>query len=82
MPMHIKNLLLGKVIYIAILIAVSIAVLSLVKIQSNSIGVTTSDKTLHTAAYFFLTLSWLYSFVLKKSFRQKAKKTILDTGVQ
>ncbi len=62
---HIKNLLKDNLNIIAILLTISIAILSLIKIEKQPIQVNGLDKIEHALAYFILTLSWLLA--LKKS---------------
>ena len=58
--MHIKNLSKDRKIWagIAILITVSIAVLSLVRLKPASVSFTNVDKIGHAIAYFTLAFSW------------------------
>ncbi len=75
---HIKTLLADKALYIAILVTISIAVLSLIKFHPKEIPIlTVSDKVYHGIAYFVLMLSWLYSFYKTENFNQKIKYLIL-----
>ena len=74
---HIKNLLLGKAIYFALIITIAIAVLSLLKFKLRPIPVAESDKIGHSIAYFFLMLSWLYTFVRKEKFNNWARYAIV-----
>ncbi|MGB1042951.1 MAG: VanZ family protein [Tenacibaculum sp.] len=62
---HIKNLLKDNLNIIAILLTISIAILSLIKIEKQPIQVNGLDKIEHALAYFVLTLLWLLA--LKKS---------------
>ena len=57
--------MLDKAIYFALLITITLTVLSFIKVPVKGLSVPFSDKTYHTIAYFFLTLSWLYTFVKK-----------------
>lgn len=59
MMLVIKRLLERSSIYLAILCTLGIAFLSLVKIPSDTIDISTSDKFLHGLAYFFLAIFWL-----------------------
>ncbi|WP_440068761.1 VanZ family protein [Tenacibaculum discolor] len=60
MPKHIKNLLKDKlIIIIAILITISIAIISLIKLGKAPIHINHIDKLEHTFAYFVLSLVWL-----------------------
>lgn len=78
MLQRIKNLLLDRALYIAVLITLIIAVLSLVKFDSKqSISIPSSDKVLHGVAYCFLMLSWLYAFSKKDKFQQNVKYLFL-----
>ncbi|MFY0629112.1 MAG: VanZ family protein [Flavobacteriaceae bacterium] len=78
MLQRIKNLLLDKALYIAVLITISIAVLSLVKFQAKTtISIPSSDKVLHGIAYYFLMTSWLYAFFQKEAFYKIVKYLIL-----
>lgn len=77
MLVRIKNLLADHAIYFAVLITISIGILSLIKMPSDGIPVATSDKLLHTVAYFFLMLAWLYSFSKKEDFYKRIKYLIL-----
>ena len=62
---HIKNLLKDNLNTIAILLTISIAILSLIKIEKQPIQVNGLDKIQHGLAYFVLTLLWLLA--LKKA---------------
>ena len=62
---HIKNLLKDNLNIIAILLTISIAILSLIKIEKQPIQVNGLDKIQHALAYFVLTLLWLLA--LKKA---------------
>ena len=54
--------------YIALLLTIAIAVGSLISLKSGlEIGVQVSDKILHAAGYFMLTISWLLAYGLKSS---------------
>ncbi|CAM1334482.1 VanZ family protein [Tenacibaculum aestuariivivum] len=59
---HIKSLLKDNLKKIAILVTISIAILSLIKIGSQPIQVKNIDKYEHIIAYFFLTFIWLLAF--------------------
>ena len=75
---RIKLLLERNAIYIAILISISIAILSLVKIDPVAVpDFSSSDKFFHSIAYFFLMLSWLYAFYKKDSFLKNVRYLIL-----
>ncbi|MDO6674161.1 VanZ family protein [Tenacibaculum sp. 1_MG-2023] len=57
---HIKNLLKHKlIIIIAILITISIAIISLIKLGKAPIQINHLDKLEHAFAYFVLSLVWL-----------------------
>lgn len=73
---HIKNLLLDKAIYVAFTITISIAILSFIKVPSEGLYVSSSDKVSHSIAYFFLTLSWLYTILKKDHFYSWVKYII------
>ncbi|WP_232771600.1 VanZ family protein [Tenacibaculum sp. Bg11-29] len=62
--MRIKNLLKDniKIKAIAILITISIAILSLIKIGSQPIQIKNLDKYEHALAYFVLSFFWLLVF--------------------
>jgi len=71
---HIKVLLEGNAILIAIFFTISITIGSLVKSDVIAVEIVSiSDKTIHFIAYFFLMLSWLYVFFKKKSFSKNVK---------
>ncbi|CAM1350568.1 VanZ family protein [Tenacibaculum insulae] len=55
----IKNLLKRNLTKIAILITISIAILSLIKLGKQPIQINNLDKYEHAFAYFVLSLSWL-----------------------
>lgn len=56
---HIKNLLKDNLITIAILITISIAILSLIKIDKQVIQINHLDKFKHAFAYFMLCFTWM-----------------------
>lgn len=62
---HIKSLLKGKLIIIAILITLGILCLSLIKMPDTDIKVPNIDKGYHSTAYFILTIVWLITFYKK-----------------
>ena len=66
--MCIKNLLKGniKTMTIAVLITISIAILSLVKIGHQPIQINNLDKYEHVLAYFALSFFWLLAFRTSK----------------
>ena len=69
----IKSLLKDKSIYIAILVTISIAFLSLMNLSGKVIiSLSNIDKVYHAIAYFGLTISWLFAFISKGR-----KKTIV-----
>ncbi len=59
---RIKNLLKDNLVGIAILIAISIAILSLINIGKQPIQINNLDKYEHALAYFVLTLICLLAF--------------------
>ena len=78
---RIKNLLHNYAIYFAVLTTVSIGVLSLIKMPEEGIPIASSDKFLHTVAYFFLMLTWLYSFSKKEHFYKIVKYIVLGSFI-
>ncbi len=61
--MIIRNLLKHNIKYIAILVTISIAILSLAKIGKQTvINISHLDKIEHAIAYLVLTVLWLLSF--------------------
>ena len=75
---RIKILLEDKAIFIAISITIFIAILSLIKTDNIPLGsFSNSDKVYHAIAYFFLMLSWLYTFHKKEAFNKNVKYVIL-----
>ncbi len=58
----IKILLKDKIIFIALIVAITIGFLSLIKTARSPINLPNSDKIYHTIAYFTLALTWLLSF--------------------
>ncbi len=62
---RIKNLLRDNLNIIAILLTVSIAILSLIKLGKQPIQINGLDKIEHAIAYFVLTFAWLLA--LRKS---------------
>lgn len=60
--MRIKNLLKDNLKGIAILITISIAILSLIKIDHQPIQINNLDKYEHAFAYFVLSFVWLLAF--------------------
>ncbi|MBL4604822.1 MAG: VanZ family protein [Flavobacteriaceae bacterium] len=78
MLQHIKPLLQDKAIYNAVFITILIAALSLLKFQSKTmISIPSSDKVYHGIAYYFLMISWLYTFSQKEKFHNVAKYLII-----
>ena len=75
---RIKTLLEDKAIFIAISITIFIAILSLIKTDNILLeSFSNSDKVYHAIAYFFLMLSWLYTFHKKEAFNKNVKYVIL-----
>ena len=72
MMQRIKKLLAHNAIFIAILVTVAIAILSLIAIPNINFGVKikSSDKYLHIFAYFVLSCVWYFSL------REKIKKPV------
>lgn len=62
---HIKNLLKDKLYIIAIIITLTIACLSLIKMPSTNVNVVNIDKAYHSVAYFALGITWLFSYYKK-----------------
>ena len=56
----------GKMFLIAIIVTLSLILLSLVKIPAHNLGVSHLDKWQHCFAYFVLSISWLTVFNKKK----------------
>jgi len=73
---HIKDLFQASALYIAVIITISIGVLSLVKMPQKGLPIATSDKFLHFVAYFFLMITWLYTFQKKEHFYKRIKYLI------
>ncbi len=72
MLQHIKSWFLRSSLLIAVLLTVTLAILSLVSTSSLPTGqFNISDKILHAFAYFVLVWSWLLVFRKKDSFRVK-----------
>ncbi len=70
----IKILLKDKTIYIALLLAITIAFLSLVNLRGKlTFHFSYADKVQHLIAYFSLTIIWLLAFI-------KRKKTVIVLG--
>ena len=63
---HMRAWLRGKIFLIAIIITLSLILLSLVKIPAHNLGVSHLDKWQHCFAYFVLSISWLLVFYKKK----------------
>lgn len=62
MQKNIKHLLLDNIIWLAIIVTICIAYLSLIEISDIPvIQVSNVDKIYHVIAYFTLTLCWLLS---------------------
>ncbi|CAM1364410.1 VanZ like family protein [Tenacibaculum sediminilitoris] len=66
MTKRIKNLLKDKLTIIAILITLSIAIISLIKLGKVPIQITHIDKLEHVFAYFVLSLVWLLALKATK----------------
>ena len=64
--MLIKHLLKRSVLLIAIIITLSIAILSLIKVGEQPIKIQHLDKIEHVIAYFTLTFIWLLALAKKK----------------
>ena len=64
---HIKTLLKDNIFFISIIVTISIAYLSLIKVPDYSLKLSHSDKIQHIIAYFTLTICWLFSFFKRKS---------------
>jgi len=77
MLLRIKNLLVKSARFIALFCTLTIAVLSFIKLPEDSLEIPSSDKLSHGIAYFFLTLSWLYTILNHASFFAKIKYVIL-----
>ena len=63
---HMRAWLKGKIFLIAIIVTLSLILLSLVKIPAHNLGVSHLDKWQHCFAYFVLSISWLTVFNKKK----------------
>ena len=63
---HMRAWLKGKMFLIAVVITLSLVILSLMKIPAHNLGVTHLDKLQHCFAYFVLSISWLLVFYKKK----------------
>lgn len=63
----IKTLLKHNVLFIAIIITIAIAFLSLIKLPEYKTTIHNADKVEHVLAYFTLTISWLFTFYSKPS---------------
>jgi VanZ family protein len=70
-----KILLKDKIIFIAIIVAVSIGFLSLIKAPEAPIKISYLDKIYHVIAYFVLALTWLLSFPFSRE-KPKVKYVI------
>ncbi|MDC1162189.1 VanZ family protein [Tenacibaculum sp.] len=64
--MHIKHLLKGSTLLVAIIITVSIAILSFLKIEKQPVKISNLDKIEHAVAYFTLAFFWLLSLARRK----------------
>lgn len=74
MQKTIKTLLKASILYIAIIITIIIAYLSLIKVGKQPISIKYLDKIEHSIAYFTLTLSWLFAL------KNKVKITLIIIG--
>ncbi|WP_428743645.1 VanZ family protein [Tenacibaculum sp.] len=63
---NIKNLLKDKLIILAILISISIAIVSLIKLGKAPVKINHIDKLEHAFAYFVLTIIWLRALITTK----------------
>ena len=70
MLQHIKNLLKDNIFSIAIIVTISIAYLSLVKVPKVSFAISYLDKWQHSFAYCTLTICWLLSYYKRISNRK------------
>ena len=70
MLQHIKNLLKDNIFSIAIIVTISIAYLSLVKVPKVPFEISYLDKWQHSLAYFTLTICWLFSYYKRISNRK------------
>lgn len=66
MLQHIKTLLKGKLVFIAIIVTIGILYLSLMKVPKLDIQISNLDKWEHCFAYFILTFFWLLAFYKKQ----------------
>lgn len=73
----IKDLFLKSSPYLAVLVTISIGVLSLIKMPSEGISVSVSDKFLHVIAYFTLMICWLFALSKNEQFAVRMKYAIL-----
>lgn len=76
MQKHIKNLYKGSLFFIAIIITITITILSLIKIEKQPISFSHLDKVEHCIAYFFLSLSWMLA-IKEVSHKPKIKYVIV-----
>lgn len=76
----IKKLLKDKIIYVAILAAIGIAVFSLIKVTIPEVKVSHSDKIAHVTAYFILGLLWFLA-ISKKGMKIAVFLTVIFFGV-
>lgn len=76
MQKHIRKLLEHNALFIALATTIGIAVLSLTSVPKVNFGLSfkSSDKYLHTFAYFTLTFIWL--FVFRKQYPKLSFKII------
>ncbi len=69
MPQRIKNLFKDNLYIIAIIITITIAYLSLMKMPKLEVSFSNLDKLYHLSAYFTLSLCWLLSFYRKPTLK-------------
>lgn len=75
---RIKKLLEANALFIAIVITIFIAVLSIAKVdRAIPQQILLRDKLNHLIAYFFLTVSWFYALYKNKFSLKNAKQLIL-----
>ncbi|QVY64312.1 VanZ family protein [Polaribacter sp. Q13] len=69
MQQRIKSLLKDNFFIIAILITITIAYLSLMKMPKVEPNINNIDKMYHLTAYFTLSICWLFSFYRKPALK-------------
>tara|TARA_B100001057_G_scaffold282098_1_gene282430 strand:- start:430 stop:819 length:390 start_codon:yes stop_codon:yes gene_type:complete len=75
---HIKKLLKANALFIAIVITIFIAIISLARVDKVASRILLlQDKLNHLIAYFFLTLSWFYALHQKKFSPKNTRHLIL-----